>query len=411
MSKKFRSMSVCALICLLILFTALLPVPPLGASSNGTPEPGPGPSPIPEEEGGPDSQGDVITSQEILRSTITTNNKLVGARIENRQTSDGGGSDSVEGSIPGSKFVTNFSALNIGKNAVLPKSYFVSALTGDQQPETSWKQAVGMALTSLEDQQRRQVRDESQQRFGVWAMQGTSLMSNDQTSTEMWGNVITLMGGFDYKPIDPLLVGLGVGWEHVYAKTKFNEGRIYGDGLTLMPYVSYAILPTTIIDSSFGLTFMGYNSRRYSDSSNSDIDSDYDSTRTLWAVNVNQYFLLDQWSFLARVSNLYANEYRLPFDDDADNSFGGANTYLGELQLATRATYSWERFSPYIGAAYILDYAIRSPQDTDIDEFQGSLGATARLLDTTYLTADVTNSFFRDHTTNTSFSFNLRYEW
>ncbi len=415
MKKTYRTLSSCCTALLLVMLIAILSAPPLLADSNGTPhppEPDPSPSPTPVEDS--TSQGDTTTSQEILRSTITTNNKIVTARIESRQSTGGGGgggSDSTDSNIPGSKFVANFTSQPFGKKAVLPKSYFVSSLTADQETETSWKQAVGMAFTSLEDQQQRQARGESQQQFGVWGMQGTSLISNDQTSTKIWGNVITLMGGFDYKPVDPLLIGMGVGWEHVYVKTKFNDGWVKGDGLTLMPYVSYAILPTTIIDSSFGLTFMGYDTRRYSSANNSDVDSNYNTTRTLWAVNINQYFLLDQWSFLARVSNLYANEFCPSYDDDAGNSFDANNSYLGEFQVATRATYNWERFSPYIGVAYIVDYAIRSPQDTDIDEFQGSLGATARLLDTTYLTADVTNSFFRDHTQNTTFSFNLRYEW
>ncbi len=410
MKAKFQSMSVCMSVCLLVFFLAALPVSALRASSNGTPEP-PEPDPAPEEQTTP---GEDITSQEILRNTINTNNKLVSSRIETRQVSksdSGGGSDSVESQIPGSKFVSSFTPQPAGRQAVLPKSYFVSSLIDNPESATSWKQAVGMALTSIEDQQRRQARDESQQRFGVWAMQGTSLISNDQTSTKMWGNVITVMGGFDYKPVDPLLLGLGVGWEHVYVKTRFNDGWVQGDGLTLMPYASYAILPTTIVDSSFGLTFMDYDTRRYSALNNGDVDGDYNTTRTLWAVNINQYFLVERWSFLARISHLYANEYRPSYDDDANNSFESMNSYLGELQFAARATYSWDRFSPYLGAAYVVDYALRSPQDTDIDEFQGSVGATARLFDTTYLTADVTNSFFRDHTYNTSFSFTLRYEW
>lgn len=391
------------------------PTPPPTPEPEPEPEPQPEPEPEPEPEPTPVEDesitpGEEATQQEILRSTINTSNKLISARIESRQSPENG-SDAIESSIPGSKFTADFTSRHTGKNAVLPKSYFVSSLINTQQNDISWRKALGLALTTLEDQQRRQARDESQQRFGVWAMQGTSLISNDQTSTKMWGNVITIMGGFDFKPFEPLLVGLGVGWEHVYVKTRFNDGWTSGDGLTLMPYVSYAILPTTIIDSSFGLTFMGYDSRRYSAARNGDVDSNYTSTRTLWAVNINQYFLLDQWSFLARVSNLYANEYRPSYDDDAGNSYEDANAYLGELQLAVRATYSWERFSPYIGAAYIVDYAIRSPQDTDIDEFQGSIGATLRLLESTYLTADLTNSFFRDHTQNTNFSFNLRFEW
>ena len=394
-----------------MLLIVVLSTSPVLAEYNNTPHPDP--EPTPDED--TTSPGETTTSQEIIRSTITTSNKIVSARIESRQSTGGGGggggSDSSEGSIPGSKFSADFTARPIGKNAVLPKSYFVSSLMGSQETDTSWKKAIGAAFTSLEDQQQRQARGESQQKFGVWAMQGTSLMSNDQTSTKMWGNVLTLMGGMDYKPIDPLLIGLGVGWEHVYVKTQYNDGWVKGDGLTLMPYVSYAILPTTIIDTSFGLTFMDYDSQRYSSVSNGDAESNYNTTRTLWAVNINQFFLLDQWTFLARVTNLYANEYCPSYDDDAGSSFDAYNSYLGEFQVAGRATYNWERFSPYIGVAYIVDYAIRSPQDTDIDEFQGSLGATARLFDTTYLTADVTNSFFRDHAQNTTFSFNLRYEW
>jgi len=79
--------------------------------------------------------------------------------------------------------------------------------------------------------------------------------------------------------------------------------------------------------------------------------------------------------------------------------------------LGGNVSYSFDRFTPFISAAYLYDYALRSGDQMDRDELQGTLGLSFKAMDSLSLNLQLTNSFFRENINNTRLLLNMRYEF
>jgi len=356
--------------------------------------------------------GSTITNNEIVRITTGTNNNLISDRINTlhgpRQrggpSDQGGGEGSDQRSkVPGSKF---FMAKEYWAANVLPEANYAASLHANNvDSPQQWTSYAAMALDTMAEQSKQAFFGEK--RWGVWAMPSVSWLSSPSAASKFNGNLYSFMGGLDYKITERFLVGVGLGYEYLYLKTSFNRGNMSENGLTAMPYAAFMITDTTILDTSFGLTAAHYNTMR-----NDNITAKYDSTRTSWGTNLTQYFLLDKWTFSARVGNIYANEYRPTYwESDNRGPVSSGNTYLGEMQLGGNVSYSFDRFTPFISAAYLYDYALRSGDQMDRDELQGTLGLSFKAMDSLSLNLQLTNSFFRENINNTRLLLNMRYEF
>jgi len=347
----------------------------------------------------------------------------------------GGGDDSGGGPMPGSKFplqgadtvvlpdfkgYSNLSPDSPGRRyyeagapglgALLPDAHFASSGMLTSREQMNWPRFAATVINGLAAGDQDQALGVNG--LGLWTSASLGWLSNTRPSTKYHGNLFTLMGGADYLVLDNrLLLGMGVGWEHLYLTTDFNDGYTYSNALSLLPYASFAITPTTFLDVSFGVSLPHYEIKSRDFVNNRDLYGDVDATRTFVSTNINQYIYLDSWVFNAKLGNIYSNEYQPGYTDSAGNRTPASNTYIGELQAGGQIAYSFGDFSPYVGATFLWDYALRNASEVDQTEMLGAVGINMQATESLLLTLDVTNSFFRDDTYSTTATMSLRYQF
>ena len=370
-----------------------------------------------------DTVGDNTVVNSIIQSTTTSTTTMVGTRIQTLQGpggdtggagdtggtggtgdsgdsgdsgGDSGSGDESGGGLPGSKtsmlfyqsYAYNGAPSYLAMGAALTLNS-MDVMSGSEQPSAKYgSQQYG-----------------SGNLYGVWAMTNMSLLYNTGSDTRYGGSLMSFMGGMDAKITPQFLLGMGLGYEHLGIDTDYNDGSITSNGFTLMPYASFAVMDTLIVGTSFGTTFSAYDTER-----DNGVDGDYSSTRTVWAVNLDKYFLYDQWTFNTHVGHIYSNEYHPEYNEDDGTQVGEADTYLGEVLVGGNVGYNFGGFSPYVGVDYIYDYTMNDP-NADRDEIGVNVGATAEVTDDLDLSVDVNHGFDRDDRSNTSMSFTVRYEF
>jgi hypothetical protein len=243
-------------------------------------------------------------------------------------------------------------------------------------------------------------------KYGLWGVGTYANMQDFQTNTRYEGNLYMFLGGFDYKLTDQFVVGAAAGYENAYLITSFNQGNLATDGYTITPYAAYKFTDTLTLDVLGGLTFLNYDTKR------SDINGHYQAVRNMWSVNLNKYFLWDNWIFAATVGNMFVNEHAESFAESDGTSNGGRENYLSELRMGGKASYVFDKFEAYGGLAYLLDYMMRyTGEMPDNDAFEGTIGLNYRPADNWLLGLEGSNTFDRSHTQNNRIMANIRYEF
>ncbi len=243
-------------------------------------------------------------------------------------------------------------------------------------------------------------------KIGLWGVGSYANMQDFQTDTRYEGNLYMFVGGLDYKLTDQLLVGAAAGYETVALNTVFNQGNMGTQGYTITPYAGYKITDTLTVDALGGITFVNYDTKR------SEITGHYQAVRNMWNVNLNKYFLWDNWTFAATIGNMFVNEHSESFSESDGTSNGGRENYLSELRLGGKASYVIGKFEAYSGMAYLLDYMMRyTGEMPDNDAFEGTLGLNYRPADNWTLGLEGANTFDRAHTQSNRVMANIRYEF
>jgi len=239
-------------------------------------------------------------------------------------------------------------------------------------------------------------------RLGLWTMGSVSWVSNLKTGARFNGNIYTMLGGMDYKFTPRLMAGLAAGYQGTDLNTSYDNGWNKNTGLVVMPYASYSILDSLVVDAAFGLTPNRYETSSIPPSPG-ETRTGYDALRLLQTTNLSYYLTPKDtnWAFTFKAGNLLSNEhaYGLPVPD----------TFLGELSVGAKAAYRWRRLTGSAGATYLYDYAARGLNDRD--EVQATLGLSYQMRDHLLFCLDGYNSFFRDNFRNTSLSATLRAEF
>ena len=280
-------------------------------------------------------------------------------------------------------------------------------------PAPGWAGNTMLALAAAGEQTGLSAGDAyDRRRSGVWGMTGVNWLGSTQSGASFDGNLVTAMVGYDYRILDPLVAGLALGYQWVDLTTHYNQGFIKSGGLTVMPYLSYAITPNLVADASFGLGFNNYNTSRISCSPCSqaqEVSGHYNSLRTIGAANVTYYHLAGNWTLSGKVGTILANEYQYYYVENNSTRHYGTNTFLGELIVGGKASYRYKIFEPHLGINYLYDYALEGGGDRD--EVQGVIGFGLRPTERLLFNVECSNSFFREYTRNTSLTGSLRFEF
>lgn len=285
-----------------------------------------------------------------------------------------------------------------------------AALSAPAGAAPGWAGNTMLAMAALGEQTGLSAGDEAaRRRSGVWGMTAVNWLGSSQSGARFDGNLVTAMAGYDYRIIDPLVAGVSLAYQWVDLSTHYNQGYLKSGGLTVMPYVSYAVTPNLVADAAFGLGFNNYNTSRVDVVAAREVDGHYNSLRTLGSANVTYYYLTGNWTLSGKVGTILANDHQYYYVENNSTRHYGADTFLGELIVGGKAAYRYKMLTPQLGINYIYDYALQGGGDRD--EVQGVVGlglqATERLL----FNVECSNSFFREYTRNTSLTGTVRFEF
>ncbi len=247
--------------------------------------------------------------------------------------------------------------------------------------------------------------------LGLWLTPSVSWLDDDNFNSQYDGNLYLIMAGADYKVTDRLLLGVSTGYEDTDLDTQFNDGTYASQGLTLAPYVGFAIMDGLSIDAIFAYTFLNNDVER-NRTIGDRVSGDYDSGRSMVSANLNYYALINNFSLSALAGYMYVSE-----DQDAyvqsgafTNSVGQFTAYLGEWRLGGRAGYMLDNIEPYVSAAYLYNNTWNSNAD-DRDELETAVGFDFYPTDAFIGSLEASHGFFRDDVANTRVLLNLRYEF
>ncbi len=247
--------------------------------------------------------------------------------------------------------------------------------------------------------------------LGVWANGALTFLGNSSSSAKHHGTVAATMLGIDYLINHRVLAGVGVGYDHTWLNTDFNDGEFSGHGITIAPYVGISILDSLILDVTGAVSFVSNKGKRSKDFL--DVSGDYQSVRTMLGTTLNYYHYLENWSFNAHAGFMYANEYAERYTEKGRfgyrNRVPGEDTYVGEWGFGGRVGYLFESWEPFVGLTYLWAPWMSGPGSLDNDELEGTIGVNFYPSDVFTVSLEVSNSFLRKHTRNTSVMCTVRY--
>lgn len=205
--------------------------------------------------------------------------------------------------------------------------------------------------------------------IGVWAAGAGLNFSGSQPDTQFRGNLFSGMLGVD-KQAGSLLVGVALGAENLDLATKYNSGSIAYDGLSVIPYLSYAIQKDLLVDASFGYTSLFYTIRETQRDENPSLYPDTKPTghtsadRLVSSVGITKYLTLDKLLLSGRLGTMYLNESKSSYSLDT-LSYGSTDIYVWQGSFALRAAYDLGAFKPTAGLTYTQDFS-RSGRKSDV---------------------------------------------
>ena len=195
---------------------------------------------------------------------------------------------------------------------------------------------------------------------GVWALGGAFYLNGDKPGAKYDGSLSTAMLGID-KKFGDLLAGVAVGYERLGLDTKYNDGKIEYDGVSVAPYLSYAFTKNLIADAMFSYTWLNYTMKDkqlgvgYHDT--------VDANRMVTSAGITQYYPLEKWLFSGRLGTMYINEHQGSYTLKTTD-YGKSGVYTWQGQVGGRASYDLGQLKPFFGATYMYDIA-KSGGDTD----------------------------------------------
>ena len=223
-------------------------------------------------------------------------------------------------------------------------------------------------------------------RLGLWAMGSMSWISNTKTGTKYNGNIVTMLGGVDYKFTPKFMAGLASGYQGTFLNTAYDNGWNNSTGVVAMSYASYSFLDNLVADASFGVTPTRYEISSAS-ASQGVTRTGYGSLRVLQTTNLTYYIIPSDsnWNFSLKAGNMLSNEH--------DYATGSKDSFLGEMSGGAKAAYTWKWLTASAGGMYMFDYSTQTPNDRN--EIQALLGTKIQMRDSLSLSLDGYNSFLR----------------
>ena len=255
--------------------------------------------------------------------------------------------------------------------------------------------------------------------LGLWASGTNHWVHDTQAGTAFSGGIYDAIGGVDYKLDDKLLMGVGLGYEHVAVTTSFNRGHLTGNGFGLSPYLGYEINDIYSADLQLSHVWVGYSENH------AGITGSNSGSRWSASSNLNANKVLGQnWLVGSSLGLFYVREFQDAFRESNGNPVGSSAPFTGEVRLkgtlGYRLQYGDMELVPNVSARLEYDPLQSGAPIIDANGTEAShdkLGATfgagvrGRLGEGTTLSLDGTTSQFRSYMTDYGLSLTLRIQY
>jgi len=257
-------------------------------------------------------------------------------------------------------------------------------------------------------------------RFGVWANASYTYLENTQANSNFDGDVVNAMAGADYLLTDRILVGLALGYENQDITTKFNAGKLEGNGFTVSPYVAFILNKNISFDLTIGHSWVDYDVSR----SNGTITGSTEGDRWFGVANANFTTNINRWQLGATAGYLYTQEKQDAYNESNGRGVDSVYVHLGQARLTGKAGYliptGFGYLNPY-GSARIEYDVVKNPAavidasgtKASNDDFGVTfgLGVSAGIGDSTTVNLEGNTTQFREDLNVYGVSGNVRYKF
>lgn len=284
----------------------------------------------------------------------------------------------------------------------------LSPMSDSQQRRRQQKDQASLADAGLST-------GETEKGVGLWASPSNSWISSSDPWAKFSGTMQNMMSGIDYKMSQDSLVGLAVGFENTDIDTKFNSGTVNNEAISFTPYVGVGFFDRRITWDFMGsyAYYSGTQKREYSGSQT--VKGEYTGQRWMLSSDLNgNLAVTDHFALTPTVGAMVAWDHRFRFYESDGSRPLKNDSGVIEGKLALRGTYALETIDLYgIGAFlhdFLQDQDITAPdQHTPRNEVMATLGMSYSMSDQETLSLELSNSFLRQYTHQTSLSANYRY--
>lgn len=247
--------------------------------------------------------------------------------------------------------------------------------------------------------------------IGVWVQGRFTSVDNDDTATKFDGNIWDVMVGVDKQIGGKAVVGISGGYESSDIDTKYNNGKIDGDGYLIAPYLSVAFNQMFSLDVNAGYAWLEYDMRRL-DSVTGDTHSANNVDATRWWISgqlnaEKTYKKADLGAFLGLN---YSREKRDGFTETTNGistmaATAATSAKLGQVRLgATAAMNTDGKVQPYGRLAAEYDFtqddlragSNQAAPSNDKFGMVAALGLNLNLAPNVSGTIEANGNFFRD---------------
>jgi len=191
---------------------------------------------------------------------------------------------------------------------------------------------------------------------GAWFNYTYSDFDDDFAATAFDATRHSFLGGVDFNPFTPVLMGLAFGYETADYDTDFNAGEQDTDGWTISPYLAASLSDTFSIDAVFGYSDM--DTDQFRTAGDTRITSDFGADRFFWGGNLNMVKPWGNWYLTGSVGFIWAREFQDEFTESNGNVVPERTIKLGQWHLTGEAAYSYGNWEPFAAATFSRDYQL-----------------------------------------------------
>lgn len=190
-------------------------------------------------------------------------------------------------------------------------------------------------------------------RLAGWVDGSLSVLNNTQSGNRFNGNTKLALFGFDVLASSDLLLGASIGVENTSLDLKMVDGRLYGNGFTINPYLAYIIDQNFTIDALFSFTRSSFTQRQNFLGIAS--EGDFAANRYLGAINFSGYFTEGDWNFHGSLGYKVTHQAPDDYTDNLGNRIQQSSVTLQQVVLGGEVAYSFAWGQPYLSTQIEID--------------------------------------------------------